>query len=196
MIKTIITDILKGIVYLQYANIVHNDIKRNNVVISFPYPDRTRPKATIIDFDLARQITYKNGKVDPVCHLQGNPNYFPLEVYAKTPADPNKRDVWAAGITLYFMLKRKYLLDNINVLLAENIEEILTSGIPKQAFVFTDAQNKYPEMSLVIEALKAMLTPDATRRPFARECLEILEGAGSSSKVQITSNNILQDGNI
>jgi serine/threonine protein kinase len=189
MIKTIITDILKGIVYLQYAHIVHNDINLENVVISFPYPnDRTKPKATIIDFDFASQIKYKNGKVIPISDDIGTLKYISPEVFARINADPNKKDVWAAGITLFYMLKRKFLLSNGDeVSFAKNIYKTLTSGIPEKFFVFTKNQNRHPEMSLVAEALKAMLTPKPARRPSARECLEIIEGSGSSSKTQITS---------
>jgi hypothetical protein len=88
------------------------------------------------------------------------------------------------------MLK-KYLLDKENeVLLYKTIKKIITSEISEETFVFTKAQNKYPEMSSMVNALKAMLTPDAAQRSSARECLEILEGPGSSSKAQITSPQI------
>ncbi|KAI8056953.1 kinase-like domain-containing protein [Syncephalis plumigaleata] len=159
-----------------------------NVVISFPYPnDRNKPKATIIDFDITERIRYNDKDVVPTNKFAGSIRYLAPEVYAKKPADPTKKDVWAAGITLYRLLTRKFLLNAVNNgRFALNIMGTLVYGIPEQHFVFTEAQNQQAGMSSLVSALKAMLTPNPAKRPSASVCLDILNGVNPLPRMQPT----------
>ncbi|KAI8056914.1 kinase-like domain-containing protein, partial [Syncephalis plumigaleata] len=109
LIRSLITEILSGIIYLHNAQLVHHDIKLDNVVVSFPYPnDRSKPKATIIDFDISERISYNGKDIVPTSKFAGSPHYIAPEVFAGWKADPTKKDVWAAGITLYGLLKKSF----------------------------------------------------------------------------------------
>ncbi|KAI8056916.1 kinase-like domain-containing protein [Syncephalis plumigaleata] len=188
LIRSLITEILSGIIYLHNAQLVHHDIKLENVAISFPYPhDKSKPKATIIDFDLAERISYNGKDIVPTSKFAGSPHYLPPEVYANKPADPTKKDVWAAGIALYGLLKKSFLFDaRSEAELAHNIMNTLKYGIPSVSFIFTKAQNEQAGMSSLVKALKAMLTPDPAKRPSASECLDIINGVNPLPRMQPT----------
>ncbi|KAI8053334.1 kinase-like domain-containing protein [Syncephalis plumigaleata] len=179
LIRLLITDILSGIIYLHNAQLVHHDIKLENVAISFPYPnDKSKPKATIIDFDLSERIRYNGKNIVPTNSLVGSSYYVAPEVYAEQEANPTKKDVWAAGITLYRLLKKSFLFNaRSETQLLLKIYNTLNYGIPDTNFTFTKAQNQQAGMSSLVKALKAMLTPDPNDRPSASECLAILNGA-------------------
>ncbi|KAI8056948.1 kinase-like domain-containing protein [Syncephalis plumigaleata] len=186
LVRSLISDILSGLIYLHNAHLVHHDIKTHNVVISFPYPNTPqRPKATIIDFDLSERIQYNGNSVVPASNLVGTMSYIAPEVFAHHLADPTKKDVWAAGITLYKLLTKRYLISgNDDRALAINIANTFSHELPEQLFAFTGPQFQQAEVSSLINALKAMLETHPTNRPSARECLAILNGANPPPRTQ------------
>ncbi|KAI8056922.1 kinase-like domain-containing protein [Syncephalis plumigaleata] len=191
LIRSLITEILSGIIYLHNAQLVHHDIKLENVVVSFPYPhDKSKPKAAIIDFDLSERISYNGKDIVPTSKSSGSSHYIAPEVYANKLADPTKKDVWAAGIALYGLLKKSFLFHaRSEAELARNIMNTLKYGIPEKNFVFTEAQKRQKGMDSLVRALKAMLTPDPAKRPSASECLDIINEVNPLPKMQPTMSS-------
>ena len=80
---------------LQKRNIVHRDIKAENILIN-----EVKDEIKLIDFGFSRM--FEEGKqMKTAC---GSPNYSAPEILAKEKYDPVKADIWSAGVLLYFML--------------------------------------------------------------------------------------------
>lgn len=86
---------------LEKINIVHRDIKAENILIN-----EAKDELKLIDFGFSR--IFEEGKMmKTAC---GSPNYSAPEILAKQSYDPIKADIWSAGIVLYLMLCGKKLL--------------------------------------------------------------------------------------
>lgn len=105
--KYIFRQIIEGLQYLHSQNIVHRDIKLDNILI-----DLTNT-VKICDFGVSRQI--KKGQI---MHDQcGTPAYIAPEILLNNGYEGFGVDIWSAGVVLYTMLagmvpfKHKYLND-------------------------------------------------------------------------------------
>ncbi|KAI8056923.1 kinase-like domain-containing protein [Syncephalis plumigaleata] len=148
---SIFTQLLHGVAYIKNAGFVHNDIKPENVLISFPYADNPqRPKATIVDFDLATPIKYRrDGKtVIPGSFLGGTLQYLPPETLMGISSDLTKKDVWGVGATIFLAITRRYIFGNGDI-------------------DHSDMEGMNP----LVTALKVALVPNYASRPSAEECL-------------------------
>lgn len=81
------------------VKIIHRDIKPENLLID----ENDRIKIT--DFGLS--LFTKNGS-DEVHNTAGSTLFFAPEVCEGRTYSGKKSDVWALGVTLYFMVFRKY----------------------------------------------------------------------------------------
>ena len=105
--KFIFRQIIEGLQYLHSQNIVHRDIKLDNILI-----DLTNT-VKICDFGVSRLI--KKGEI---MHDQcGTPAYIAPEILLNMGYEGFTVDIWSAGVVLYTMLagvvpfKHKYLND-------------------------------------------------------------------------------------
>ena len=87
--------ICKGIGYAHRANLVHCDVKPQNVLVT--RDDRVK----VADFGIARAISEASRQQDS--QVWGTPQYFAPEQAAGEPATPAS-DVYAIGIILFEML--------------------------------------------------------------------------------------------
>ena len=94
--KTYFRHIAAGLEYLQELNIVHRDIKPQNLLIT--YYDEIK----ISDFGLSK-IIEDNEVLDTLC---GSPLYMAPEIM-KTKKYDNKIDLWSSGVVLFQMLFNK-----------------------------------------------------------------------------------------
>lgn len=96
-IRQIFHQILSGVKFIHSLDIIHCDLKLDNVLIS---PNK---KVKIIDFDLSRIC---KGEIVADC-VFGTPQYiapesYDLCIYSK------KSDIWALGIILYALITTKF----------------------------------------------------------------------------------------
>ncbi|KAJ8760085.1 hypothetical protein K2173_010941 [Erythroxylum novogranatense] len=88
-------DVVAGLVYLHSHNIVHGDIKPENLLLT------TSGRVKIGDFSVSH--TFENGK-DELWQCPGTPAFTAPECCSGTAYSGKAADTWAAGVTLYFML--------------------------------------------------------------------------------------------
>ena len=87
--------IISGLSYLHHIGIVHRDFKPENILLT-----NDNKIIKIIDFGLGNM--YKKGQLLKTgC---GSPCYIPPEMIKEEGYDPEKSDIWSAGIILYLML--------------------------------------------------------------------------------------------
>lgn len=86
--------IKNGLQYLYTQNIVHRDIKPQNILVS---NDKI---LKIIDFGLSKNININNEIMDTIC---GSPMYMAPEII-KTKNYTIKSDIWSFGVIIYEMV--------------------------------------------------------------------------------------------
>jgi len=114
--------ILDAVAYLHELNIVHRDLKLENV-----YLDEQWRNCYVGDFGLSSTIPSSNGgRFDRGC---GSPLYAPPEVVSCMPYDGVKADIWSLGVLLYTLVTGNmpfYSEDNNS---AEVFQKIVRSSV-------------------------------------------------------------------
>ena len=89
-------DVASGLEYLHQRNIIHQDIKPDNVLIT------TDDWYVITDFDISAKArnTLRMGSTAPV----GTSAYMSPERFGSTPAPVKASDIWALGASLYELI--------------------------------------------------------------------------------------------
>jgi len=101
----IVTDVLDGLVYIHDQGIVHRDIKPENILL---HKTDDTLSAQITDFGIAKKFTEAGGTILTNSNFtMGSPFFMPPEqiVNFKTVREPG--DVFATGVTLYYMITGK-----------------------------------------------------------------------------------------
>jgi len=91
--KSFITQLADELRFLLGKNIMHRDLKPQNILIS------DNKKIKITDFGLARYFDNQN-MIDTIC---GSPLYMSPEIMKNNKYD-NKSDLWSVGVILYEMM--------------------------------------------------------------------------------------------
>ncbi|CAC5395201.1 NEK1_4_5 [Mytilus coruscus] len=86
--------ICRALKYLHIRNILHRDIKTQNVFLTGPKKD-----AKLGDLGIAKVLDRRNSKAVTMC---GTPSYMSPEIFQFKPYD-TKSDIWALGVVVYEM---------------------------------------------------------------------------------------------
>ena len=105
-IRLYFIDLLKALYYChKVANIIHRDIKPENIGINH------NGEAVLIDFGVSADV--ENRKDDTLEQNMGSYMFFAPEMFLRGQEGGNEikgeqTDLWALGITLYFLLSGQY----------------------------------------------------------------------------------------
>ena len=164
----IVKDLIKAIVYIHNLNVLHNDIKPDNIMI-----DRElTPK--LVDFGLActthtcdnNDRVKTSTKTELCCEgYNGTPAFASPEMYANDIRYPAS-DIWSLGVTLYLCATGKYPFlfpynasnqDIRNTILNNDPAELNTSNKLLNEIV-NKALIKTPELRITSEGIDTLLS--------------------------------------
>ncbi|XP_017968991.1 serine/threonine-protein kinase GE16371 [Drosophila navojoa] len=101
LVQKAMRDISKGLAYIHACQIIHRDLKLDNLLVQLDYSAPMEPAVVAIkisDFGLA---TYYQGR--EIYQCCGTPHYMAPELINCSGYD-FAVDLWALGVTLYYML--------------------------------------------------------------------------------------------
>ena len=130
-IKKIFYKICKSISSLHNKNIIHRDIKLDNILLD----EFSNPK--ICDFGVSK-ILKQNEKINEKC---GTPAYLAPEIINEISNFGFKSDIWSLGILLFFMIYNKMPFE------AASVNE-LKLEMSKKKFVF---EGNFDEVQVFLE---------------------------------------------
>ena len=103
-IKNIFKQIYEAVKYIHNKNIIHRDLKTNNIV----FLDEEKTQVAIIDFGISS--TFSGGDVLKA----GTLKYLPPEAFESNVRNSMQIDMWALGIILYILNFKMFPFDGKN----------------------------------------------------------------------------------
>ncbi|XP_070000008.1 uncharacterized protein [Penaeus vannamei] len=147
--------LLEGLVFIHDQNIVHLDIKPQNLVLMGEFPECA---VKLCDFEISRVLT--PGR--EVREILGTPDYVAPEILHYEPIT-KKTDMWSLGVLTYVLLTGFLPFGGDND--QETFLQISKGELDFPAELFEDIS---PE---AIDFMKRLLLRQPERRMSARECL-------------------------
>lgn len=115
LIRRIFAEAAVAVAYLHKNNVVHRDIKLENVLINVPISELLKmdrfgmaPTITLTDFGLSRIIDPNEPFLVTRC---GSEDYVPPELLIGLPYDGRQTDSWALGVLLYAVMESRLPFD-------------------------------------------------------------------------------------
>jgi serine/threonine protein kinase len=127
--KFIFKQLIEAIIYIQSQNIIHRDIKPDNILIDL------NNIIKICDFGVGKEIK-SNEYVKDTC---GTPAFIAPEILLNNNYNPFKTDVWSSGVVLYTMLSGVVPFRGNNDY--ELHKNILSGKFPKLNFISNSCED-------------------------------------------------------
>ena len=153
--KMIFKQIIEGLKYIHKKNIIHRDIKLDNILID------TTNTVKICDFGVSRKIS-KGEKIYERC---GTPAYIAPEIYKKMGYTGFQSDVWSAGITLYYILSGNLPFKGNNI---HELENAILFGEYKKIKGISFEANDIINRMLRLEPKERITIEEILRHPWLK----------------------------
>jgi calcium/calmodulin-dependent protein kinase I len=157
--------LLSALAHLEARNIIHRDIKPQNIMIKHSNSEPWTSEITLVDFGFALCL---DDKV-PMISRCGTPGYLAPEVQdfpsRRRQAHSFKSDVYGLGCACYLLFTGRIPFDGASK------EEVLKLNARGQVSFEGRAFRQISRANMSL--LKAMLTLDPSQRPLASECLAL-----------------------
>ncbi|XP_035804053.2 obscurin isoform X3 [Amphiprion ocellaris] len=153
-VQSYIQQILEGVGHIHSMNILHLDIKPDNILMVYPPRDEIK----ICDFGFCQEIDTSRHQYS----MFGTPEFVAPEIVHQEPVTV-ATDVWAVGVIAYLCLVSRcpFVGETDRATLARVGEGTLNWDA-------SDIMNRSPEAK---NFLQTLLQPDPEKRPSAFECL-------------------------
>ncbi|XP_040186953.1 serine/threonine-protein kinase 17A-like [Rana temporaria] len=152
----LICQILQGVFYLHRNNVVHLDLKPQNILLTSSNP---LGDIRILDFGLSRHVD----TIKEVREILGTPEYVAPEVLSYEPIS-TATDMWSIGVLTYVMLT------GISPFLGDSKQETFLN-ISKVAIEYP--QEDFEGISeQAIDFIKSLLIKNPRKRARADQCLK------------------------
>ncbi|KAA6390586.1 MAG: putative serine/threonine protein kinase [Streblomastix strix] len=109
-LRALMKQILEGMRAFHSADLVHRDIKCDNILLHSP-PGSGRVYAKISDFGFAKKVDLINKQT----YLAGTIPFMSPEQFLDNPVITQKVDIYALGITFYKLITHKYPVNERNI---------------------------------------------------------------------------------
>ncbi|XP_006004315.1 serine/threonine kinase 17a like [Latimeria chalumnae] len=151
----LIRQILNGVAFLHRNNVVHLDLKPQNILLT-----RTDPLGDIriVDFGLSRRVD----SVQEVREIIGTPEYVAPEILNYEPIS-TATDMWSIGVLTYVMLTGE------SPFLGDNKQETFLNISKVDVSYSQDVFEGISESA--VEFVKSLLIKNPRRRAKAEQCL-------------------------
>jgi serine/threonine protein kinase len=161
-VKEIIFYLLNAVEYLHKNEIVHRDIKLENIMLE---NENDLKSLKLIDFGLSISINDTDNNEYTNTHLCGTFLYMPPELLTNKEIHKynsiKERDIWAIGITMYRLLYNKHPFHNKEETFTK-LKENLKNYTNTKNIVFHDEINKVNRNGKKL--ISQLLEPDWTKR--------------------------------
>jgi serine/threonine protein kinase len=117
--KNIFRQLIETIKYIHSKNIVHRDIKPDNILLNL------NNNIKLCDFGVSKEIK-KGILISDSC---GTPAFIAPEILLSKPYDPYIADIWSCGVVLYIMVSGFFPFTGINE--TQLHKSILSGKFPK-----------------------------------------------------------------
>lgn len=148
--------LLSAVAYMHDNNILHRDIKPDNVMLEAEEDGSWTP--VLIDFSLAKKLYSDYEDKDHAVHTGevGTPTYTAPEIVDREPYG-KPSDIWSVGVVLLELLR----------------DEIFTATKDRHAAeAITESLNQLPQDQPFPSLLRGLLEKDASQRLTARQALD------------------------
>ena len=168
-IKIYISQILDGLEYLHFHNIIHRDIKCANILVD------KNGICKLTDFGGAKVV---KEEMNAYNSMQGTPNWMAPEII-KSSGATRYSDIWSVGCTIIEMFQgeppysdKTDPISILNCICKNNSPPKIPEGMPEQLKDFV-------EKCLVIEPTKRYNVYELKKHPFLQENNSTIESSSS-----------------
>ncbi|KAI1889017.1 hypothetical protein AGOR_G00174720 [Albula goreensis] len=176
-VKRLMRQILEGVAFLHKSNVVHLDLKPQNILLTSEDP---LGDIKIVDFGLSRMVSSNH----ELREIMGTPEYVAPEILNYEPIS-TATDMWSIGVLAYVMLT------GTSPFLGDDKQETFLN-ISQINISYTEEELEGLEQP-AIDFMKSLLIKKPQDRATAEECLQhpwlqqLLEEKGEVNEGQETS---------
>ena len=170
--KTLLKGAANGLDYIHKNNILHRDLKPQNVLVTVDGDNKDSLKAVISDFGLCRE--FKTGEFNPSHSLIGSRGWMPKEILLKKKnlLTPTAVDVFAFGCIIHYLMSFERSPDKIHPFGEDDVRNQNIKKPDRVTYLYENMDSKhtfYGDTILVDILIDVCVSFDPKIRPTADE---------------------------